>query len=166
MDNKLNGTYLIPLFSGDTGTGHWSLCVVRKLSQINVEAWSIDSLGKGNASGPLQSKIKTAFALGRAKMIWNTCMCQCQEEAESRGPRTILAMKFILEGKINNKPTEDCIQKATMTRYPYINHIPSMIREESAHFVNLFTPDMDTPPIWIQTERRRINTPTASATDT
>jgi len=29
IDNKPNGTYLIPMFSGGKGMGHWFLCVVR-----------------------------------------------------------------------------------------------------------------------------------------
>jgi len=166
MHNKLNGTYFIPLFSGDTTMGHWSLCVVKKISQRNIEAWCVDSLGTGNTTGPIHTKITTAFAPGRARLTWKSCRCRCQEEVEC-GPRTILAMKLILEGISSNMQMETCIEKATMTQYPHVNYTPSKIREETAHLINLFTSDMITPPIRLRERgRRRTLVPAARAANT
>ena len=166
IHNKLNGIYFIPLFSGETSMGHWSLCVIKKISQRNIEAWCVDSLGKGNTNGPTHSKITTAFAPGRAKMIWKPCRCRCQEEVEC-GPRTILAMKIILDGISNNTSMETNIEKATMTQFPHVNYTSSMIREKNAHLVNLFTPDMITPPIRLRERgRRRILTQATKAANT
>jgi len=166
MHNKLNGTYFIPLFSGDTTMGHWSLCVVKKISQRNIEAWCVDSMGTGNTTGPIHTKITTAFAPGRARLTWKTCRCRCQEEVEC-GPRTILAMKLILEGISSNMQMETCIEKATMTQLPHANYTPSKIREETAHLINLFTSDMITPPIRLRERgRRRTLAPAARATNT
>jgi len=96
IDNKLNGIYFIPLFSGNTTEGLWSLCVIKKYSQRKISAWNIDSLGSGSVNSTTHLKIATAFAPGRAKFTWKACNCRCQEEAEC-GPRTVLAMKIILE---------------------------------------------------------------------
>jgi len=56
ISNKINGTYLIPIFSGDTSSGHCSLCVVHKLRQRNMKAWRLDSLGTGKRRMPLHTK--------------------------------------------------------------------------------------------------------------
>jgi len=165
-ENKLNGTYLIPIFSGDTTMGHWSLYIVEKLSRRNLQAWCMDSLGTGNTKGQIHSKITAAFAPGRARMVWKSCTCRTQEEVEC-GPRTILAMKLIMEGLRENRQLEECIRKATLTQYPHRNHTSAMIREEIAYFVNLFNPDMITPPIRMRIRNGgRAPNPAVRATNT
>jgi len=152
LDNKLNGTYLIPLFSGDTTSGHWSLCVVRKLGQRNMKAWCVDSLGRGNINANIASKIENAFAPGRAKLTWQECSCRCQEELEC-GPRTVLAMWIIQQNLTNEVSIEESINKATLQHAPYHSYTPTIIREKIAYFVNKFVPSMATPPIRL---RKRI----------
>jgi len=130
-----------------------------------MKAWVIDSLGTGSNTSPICSKIEAAFAPGRARFSWESCSCRCQEEAEC-GPRTILAMRIILEGLVDNLPIEVCVQKATLTQYPYNTHSPNMIRERIAHFVNEYSPEMATPPIRIRRQSGRITTPATSASNT
>ena len=146
IDNKLHGTYLIPLFSGDTTSGHWSLCVVQKLGRRNMRAWCMDSLGKGSINANIKLKIETAFAPGRATLTWQNCRCRCQEEVEC-GPRTVLAMWLIQQNLAENVLVEECVQIATLNNAPYHNHTSGMIREKIAYLVNRFTPPMITPPI-------------------
>jgi len=149
IDNKLNGTYLIPMFSGDTSSGHWFLIVVRKLGRRNMKAWCVDSLGRGSINENVILKIETAFAPGRAKLTWQTCQCRCQEELEC-GPRTVLAMRIIQQNLVNNAPIEECIRKATLQHAPFHGYTPAMIREKVAYLVNRFMPSMISPPIRIR----------------
>jgi len=145
-DNKPNGTYLIPVFSGGTGTGHWHLCVVEKIRRRYMRAWCINSLGRGNVNNAVNRKIEKAFAPGRATLKWEPCECRSQEELEC-GPRTILAMKIIKEGMEKNLPIEDSVKLATLWHHPFHQHTPAMVRENIAHFINNFTPSMITPPL-------------------
>jgi len=154
INRKLNGTYLIPMFSGDTTSGHWFLCVIRKLRQRSMQAWCVDSLGKGNVNPTVRTKIETAFAPGRAKLTWQHCHCRCQEELEC-GPRTVLAMWIIQQNLANEVTIEESIQKATLQHAPYHSYSPAMIREKVAFLVNNFTPSMITPPIRLR--NRTIN---------
>ena len=155
IDNKPNGTYLIPMFSGGKGMGHWYLCVVQKIRQRFIKAWCIDSMGKGNIEQSIKQKIEGAFAPGRTTLQWEVCESRSQEELEC-GPRTVLAMKIIKEGMEKNIPVEVSIQLAALWQHPYNFHTPAMIREDAAHFINQFTPAMITTPI--QLRRRRNNT--------
>jgi len=147
IDNKLNGTYLIPMFSGDTSSGHWFLIGVRKLGLRNMKAWCVDSLGtRGSINVNVALKIETAFAPGRAKLARQACQCRCQEELEC-DPRTVLAMRIIQQNLANAVPIEECIQIATMQHAPYHGYTPATIREKVAYLVNRFMPSMIMPPI-------------------
>jgi len=154
IENKLNGTYLIPMFSGETNSGHWFLCVVQKIGQRKMRAWCVDSLGRGNIRADIKLKIETAFAPGRAKLSWEHCHCRCQEELEC-GPRTVLAMSIIQQNLANGVPTEECIQIATLNHAPYHSFSPSRIREKIAFLVNTFVPSMITPPIRLKRRHAR-----------
>jgi len=145
-DNKPNGTYLIPVFSGGSGTGHWHLCVVEKIRRRYMRAWCINSLGRGNLNSEINRKIEKAFAPGRATLKWEPCVCRSQEELEC-GPRTILAMKIIKEGMEKNLPIEDSVKLATLWHHPFHQHTPAMVRENIAYFINNFSPSMITPPL-------------------
>jgi len=154
LDNKPNGTYLIPMYSGGTGMGHWYLLIVKKLRRRFVRAWCMDSMGKGHVNRSIRQKIEGAFAPGRTTLIWEECETRSQEELEC-GPRTILAMKIIKEGIEKSLPFETSIQKAALWQHPYNQHTPIMVREEIAHFINQYTPAMITQSI--HPRRRRID---------
>ena len=156
IDTKPNGTYLIPMFSGGKGIGHWFLFVIRKLRRRFSKAWCIDSMGKGNVERSLKQKIEQAFAPGRSTMKWEICESRSQEELEC-GPRTILAMRIIKEGMEKDLPMEDSIRLASMWQHPYNLHTPTMIREEAAYLINRFTPAMITAPIRIRVRNRGRN---------
>jgi len=156
MANKQHGTYLIPLFSGETRAGHWYLCVIRKIGRRLMKGWCMDSLGKGNTGRNIIQKIGMAFAPGRAKLKWQSCQCRSQEELEC-GPRTIFAMKLIIEGIQRDMRIEDCVEQATLQNSPYNLHSPAMIREDIAFHVNKYEPCMITPLIRIR--QRSTNRP-------
>ena len=149
ISNKANGTYLIPIFSGDISLGHWSLCVVHKLRQRDMKAWCLDSLGTGKLDQVLAQKIENAFSPGRGRFQWNQCTCKRQEELEC-GPRTILAMWKIQQGIQENSPIHECIRRATLVNEPPNLFTPAKVREMIAHFVNRFTPSMITPIIQLR----------------
>ena len=73
IENKLHGTYLIPLFSGATRAGHWYLCIIQKIGRRFMKGWCMDSLGKGSIGRNIIHKIEMAFAPGRAKLKWQSC---------------------------------------------------------------------------------------------
>jgi len=146
IHNKMNATYLIPLFSGDTSSGHWHLCVIQKLGRRDYKAWCIDSLGTGRIDNIIAQKIKNAFSPGRGRFTWISCTCRRQEELEC-GPRTILAMWIIQEKLQEGLTLENAIQSATLMREPSQAFIATKIREKIANFVNKFSGDMVTAPI-------------------
>ena len=149
IENKLHGTYLIPLFSGATRAGHWYLCVIQKIGRRFMKGWCMDSLGKGSIGRNIIHKIEMAFAPGRAKLKWQACQCRRQEELEC-GPRTIFAMKLLMEGITRNLELDECVKRATLQHSPYNLHTPAMIRESIAYFVNKYEPMMITPIIRIR----------------
>jgi len=159
LDNKVNGIYLIPLFSGDNSSGHWHLCVVHKISQRNTKAWCIDSLGTGRVESHIARKIENAFVPGRGQFRWIPCTCKRQEELEC-GPRTILAMWMIQQRISNNVPVDDCIQDSTLTREPSSTFTPTIIREKIARLLNTFDSSMATAPIRLRHRTPRYRAPT------
>ena len=154
-DTKPNGTYLIPMYAGGTGMGHWYLFVIFKIRQRFIKAWCIDSMGKGTVNRNFAQKVEKAFAPGRATLRWEPYECRSQEELEC-GPRTVLAMKIIKEGLEKNIPVEESIMKTTLWHHPYQTHTPAMVREDAAHFINEYSPSMITPPL--RYRRRSIHT--------
>ena len=154
---KPNGTYLIPLFTGQESSGHWYLCVIQKIGQRDMKAWCLDSLGNANMRDNIANKIKAAFSPGRGRFVWISQNCRIQQEVEC-GHRTILAMKIIQEGFAKSSSLEDCIQQATLHHPPFNLLSPTFIRESIAGFVNDHTPSMILAPIRIRTRQIRNST--------
>jgi len=146
LHNKVNATYLIPLFSGETSFGHWHLCIVQKLGSRDYKAWCLDSLGTGKVDEVIAQKIKNGFKPGRGRFTWISCTCKRQEELEC-GPRTILAMWTIQKKLLEGSSLEESIQSATLMGEPAHLFTPTKIREKIAIFVNNFKSGMITAPI-------------------
>ena len=156
VENKLNGTYFIPIFSGVETGGHWSLCIIHKFRSRLVKGWCLDSLGSTNLDNYIARKIECAFMPGRGKFTWESCNCRRQEELEC-GPRTIFAMHSIQQSLSQNLPIDDCISIATLMDESRHVLTPERIREKVAHLINKFNPDMVTPLIRIRSGRRQGN---------
>ena len=147
LENKLNGTYLFPIFSGASNGGHWSLCIIKKLGHRDIKGRHMDSLGSSALDENISRKIECAFApAGRGRFIWIPCTSRRQEELEC-GPRTILAMEKIHEGINGNINIDDCIQSASLINTSRHTMTPAKIREKIAYLVNEFQPHMITPII-------------------
>ena len=154
IHHKPNGTYLIPLFTGQASSGHWYLCVIQKIGRRHTKAWCLDSLGNANMCDNTANKIKAAFSPGRGIFEWVPQNCRTQQEVEC-GHRTILAMKIIQEGLDRSTPLEVCIQHATLHHPPYDHLSPTFIRESIAGFVNDHTPSMTLAPIRFRSRQER-----------
>ena len=92
-NTKPNGTYLIPIFSGEDTRGHWSLVVVNKAFKSR-KMWIIDSLGSGDKL--VTAAIKKAFSIGRLKCRIMENDVRRQTEVEC-GPRTVIGMVSICD---------------------------------------------------------------------
>jgi len=146
LHNKINATYLIPLFSGDTSSGHWHLCIVQKLGRRDYKAWCVDSLGTGRVDNAIAHRIENAFSPGRGRFTWISCTCKRQEELEC-GPRTIMAMWTIQSKLHEGASLEEGIQSATLMQETVHLSTAPKIREKIANFVNTFRSTMITAPI-------------------
>jgi len=109
---KPNGLYIIPVFSGETTSGHWSVIAIQKHRRRRV-AVILDSLGKGSLNAPIIRLISQAFQPTRGRVLWKTPECRKQTGVEC-GARTICAMSSLAEAFHDGKEFEENIRKATL----------------------------------------------------
>lgn len=147
MNNRPNGHYSIPIFSGPEDAGHWYLVVIYK--QNNFKKGIIfDSLGNGNLdNNTVLRKLNDIFAPGRGRVRWESHTCIQQTELEC-GHRTILAMKYICEGISRDEEFDKCYALASLN-HPSIEQAydPSTIRIRVKDIINEFRPDMVVAPV-------------------
>jgi len=96
---KPNAIYMIPIYSGASNFGHWTLAIIHKWNH-HCSAWIIDSLGGTNLNSPQANTIARMFSSSRITFNWVACTPTLQTEIEC-GPRTMKAMYDI----IHNYPT-------------------------------------------------------------
>jgi len=109
-NNKPPGMYMIPMFWGSSGGGHWSTIVIWRRGRRN-KGYHLDSIGKSNTTGSVFDKIRSAFTGKRDRFSWIQMECRPQEEMEC-GFRTVEAIRTICEGRNNGDDEELCIKKA------------------------------------------------------
>jgi len=108
--NKPQGIYIIPIFSGDSNGGHWSLAVVEKTKAF-CKGWILDSLGEGCGRGEEAQILKILFSSARKSCTWQNTQSVRQTENEC-GPRTISCMVSICEAIRNGRGVEAAILSA------------------------------------------------------
>ena len=112
IKTKPYGTYIIPIFSGSSDSGHWSFAVISKQYRC-CRGWMIDSLGTGRTNGEVADKIDQAFSKRRVRCKWLPTRCFQQQEVEC-GPRTVWGMVKIQQALQEGKSIEDAVQSACM----------------------------------------------------
>lgn len=137
IDQKPNGTYIIPFFSGREASGHWHLIVIEKRRHF-CEGWHVDSLGKTLDNTDLQSKLRQAFLPGRGRFVWNFPSSVVQTECEC-GPRTILAMHLIDRHVANGFSTGEAVTEATLSTLAADSYDSAEIRLEAALLLDSYT---------------------------
>jgi len=130
LDQKPNGIYLIPYFSGKETSGHWHLIVIEKRRHF-CEGWHIDSLGSGTEDRALQDKLQQAFLPGRGQFRWNHPKATPQTECEC-GPRTIVAMDRIDKNMAMGRTTEIAVAEALLSHIPEESYNNKTLRLEAA----------------------------------
>ena len=109
---KPPGVYLIPMFWGNTGNGHWSTIVVWRCGRRN-RGYHLDSLGTSNTKGEVFDKIKSAFTGRRDRFTWVTTKCWPQVESEC-GFRTVEAIRTICLERASGTEVEMCVRMASL----------------------------------------------------
>jgi len=137
IDQKPNGTYLIPFFSGRVTSGHWNLIVIEKRRHC-CEGWYVDSLGRAIEDTELQNKLRQAFLPGRGRFIWHFPTSLEQSECEC-GPRTIVAMHLIDKHIANGKSTAEAITEASLSKFSAEVYDSAEIRLEAALLLESYT---------------------------
>jgi len=130
-NNRPAGLYLIPIFRGETGGGHWSTIIVWRQGRRN-RGYHIDSLGKTSVTGPIFDKVRCAFTGKRDRFSWVQLECQPQEELEC-GFRTVEAIRIICIGRSEGKGEEECIQEAGRAGTVSGNYCPATLRRKVAN---------------------------------
>ena len=130
LEQKPNGIYLIPFFSGKENSGHWHLIVIEKRRHF-CEGWHIDSLGKGTEDRALQDKLQQAFLPGRGRFVWNYPTSTQQSECEC-GPRTIVAMDRIDKNIRLGRTMTEAISEALLSHITEEEYDSKSIRLEAA----------------------------------
>jgi len=130
--SKPNGTYMIPIFSGNSSSGHWHLVVIKNSSRTLCHGWVLDSLGRGQTSSNTINKITEAFShSSRGCVIWNAPQCLRQTENEC-GPRTLKGIIDICENLGKGVSIADSITCATMCHLDHTTYSANAARRETA----------------------------------
>ena len=132
---KPHGVYLIPIFSGNTNSGHWNIAVIWKRS-TSCKGWMLDSLGQGNTNSIEAKNIKNIFSRARLRCCWQEIECRKQIEVEC-GPRSIVSMVSICDNIKNGDEVEIAIQKATLMHVSESNYTSSIIRRKAASLMRM-----------------------------
>jgi len=130
-NNKPPGMYLIPMFWGSSGGGHWSTIVIWRRGRRN-KGYHLDSIGKSNTTGSVFDKIRSAFTGKRDRFSWIQTECRPQEEMEC-GFRTVEAIRTICERRNNGDDEELCIEKAKNVGVVSGEYCSLSLRRKVAH---------------------------------
>jgi len=144
-----NGLYIIPIFSGETTSGHWSVIAIQKVRRRRV-AVVIDSLGKGSLNNPIVNLISQAFKPNRGKVKWSNPECRNQVGVEC-GARTICAMHTLAKAHHEKIDFEESIRKATLwfpTEYDQMD-----VRRDAAKIVQEYRDHMKSRAIRLRQRR-------------
>jgi len=129
-NNKPPGMYLIPLFRGESGGGHWSTVLVWRQGRRN-RGYHLDSLGKVTVTGTIFDKIRCVFTGKRDQFSWVQTDCHPQEELDS-GFRTVEAIRTICIGRSKGEGEEECIRKAGSAGTVPRTYCPMALRRKVA----------------------------------
>jgi len=110
-NNRPPGLYMIPMFWGNSGGGHWSTIVIWRRGRRN-KGYHLDSIGKSNTIGSVFDKIRCAFTGKRDRFSWVQTECRPQEEMEC-GFRTVEAIRTICVGRNDGDDEELFIKRAS-----------------------------------------------------
>ena len=124
-NSKPHGVYLIPRFSGNASSGHWTLIAIHKHSAGCI-GFHIDSLGLSGTTGAEFQELQSIFSGGR-EFVWQNTRSVPQTEMEC-GFRTIQAMLDICDGIRNGRDISSCIQAATFNNTNAEAYDPQKIR--------------------------------------
>jgi len=128
--NKPNGIYLLPLFSGSSEFGHWTLGVVEKRKKF-CRVWVIDSLGRGTTTGTIFDSIKKVFSRTRVPCKGFETLSIPQTENEC-GPRMLRGMVSICEAIRANDSMEEALKKAESVETAQKNYDSLAVRRKAA----------------------------------
>ena len=132
-NKKPDGTYLIPIFSGEDAQGHWSFIAINK-QYGSRRLWVMDSLGCGNTESPIIGKIKKLFSSAKLRCRIVAKECKPQTEVEC-GPRTVLGMVSISEALEKGKTIEEAITIGSLLTPGMTAYDPREIRSKAAKWV-------------------------------
>ena len=136
---KPNGVYIIPIFTGCSSQGHWSMAVIHK-DVASCRGWILDSLGNSNLTSNPAKAIKSIFSSARRKFKWIRVQCKSQVEVEC-GSRTIVAMVSIVRSISNRTDIERAIASATLMQSS--DYDASEIRSRAAACMRLSSDGME-----------------------
>lgn len=146
---KPNGLYVIPVFSGETTSGHWSVIAIQKRRRHRV-AVILDSLGKGSLNTPIVKLISQAFQPNRGQVIWKNPECRPQTGVEC-GARTICAMNSLTKAFNDGMEIEENIRKATL--WAPLEYDQMEVRRTAAALVQIYRNHMVTRAIRLRQGR-------------
>lgn len=132
---KPDGTYIIPLFTGNDLQGHWSVAVVCK-QRRSCRSWILDSMGSADWKEKEIQAIKIIFSNAKMKCRWIDISCRRQTEVEC-GSRSIVAMVSIVENLAEGLSVEDAVEKATLMHVTETNYDSKRIRQKAAKYLRL-----------------------------
>jgi len=140
LDEKPMGTYIIPIFSGSTSSGHWHVVVIEKMRNC-CQGWQIDSLGTTTDNRIMKEQIRKAFLPGRGRFIWTDHSSMIQTECEC-GPRTVLTMHTVESMVADGKTTELAVAEASMRHLHAETYSADAVRLEAALLIDEHRPNM------------------------
>ena len=142
LDEKPMGTYIIPIFSGSTSSGHWHVVVIEKMRNC-CQGWQIDSLGATADNRIMKEQLRKAFLPGRGRFIWTDHFSRVQTECEC-GPRSVLTMHTVESMVADGKTTKLAVTEASMRHINTETYSADAVRLEAALLIDEHRPHMRT----------------------
>jgi len=132
---KPHGIYILPIFTGSSGNGHWSFFVIQKEKKF-CKGWILDSLGEGNTNSEIAEKVKKLFSMARRTCSWVSIRSTLQTELEC-GPRTICGMMTICKSIQQGIQIENAVKKAAIAETQEGEYDSMIYRKEAASYVEV-----------------------------
>jgi len=146
--SKPDGFYFLPLFEGNTISGHWFTTIIHKMGRHRA-GYVLDSLGSFCTTSGILRKVRDMFDGNDATFSWTSIPVQAQTEFEC-GPRTIRTIVSIAKHIHLGHTLQSSLDQASLLTDIGPPYDPDKIRRYTADLLRQYRTNMWTNPVRIR----------------